>query len=74
MKQVVSIYFSMRRLKIIPCKAWKFAIGQGIKLSSYWGNVKCEQYESDYYVVDDFGNMVKLPEKMKIWIYHYCYC
>jgi len=33
-----------------------------------------EQYESDYYVVDDFGNMVKLPEKMKIWIYHYCYC
>jgi len=33
-----------------------------------------EQYESDYYVVDDFGNMVKLPEKIKIWIYHYCYC
>jgi hypothetical protein len=30
---VLSIYWSMRKIGIIPCKAWKFAIGQGIKLS-----------------------------------------
>lgn len=32
MNKVIHIYFSMRRLKIIPAKAWKYAIGQGIKL------------------------------------------